>query len=82
MNKKLENEVKEVKKFRELDSYEEYKTNGNQGTRHLVEPNGFKKKVIVIIGASQVTRMVWYKNSYSSYIILHSVRIINTKVMT
>ena len=26
-----------------------------------------KKKVIVIIGASQVTRMVWYKNSYSSY---------------
>ena len=25
-----------------------------------------KKKVIVIIGASQVTRMVWYKNSYSS----------------
>ena len=25
-----------------------------------------KKKVIVIIGASQVTRMLWYKNSYSS----------------
>ena len=25
-----------------------------------------KKKVIVIIGASQVTRMVWYKNNYSS----------------
>ena len=53
MDKKLENEVKEVKKFRELDSYEEYKQNGNQGTRHLVEPNGFKKKVIVMINQSK-----------------------------
>ena len=53
MNKKIENEVKEVKKFRELDSYESYKQNGNQGTRHLVEPNGFKKKVIVMINQSK-----------------------------
>lgn len=53
MNKKLENEVKEVKGYRELDSYETYKEQGNQGTRHLVEPNGFKKKVIVMINQSK-----------------------------
>ena len=53
MNKKLENEVKEVKGYRELDSYESYKVNGNQGTRHLVEPNGFKKKVIAMINQSK-----------------------------
>ena len=49
MNKKIENEVKEVKKFRELDSYESYKANGNQGTRHLVEVNSFKTKIMAII---------------------------------
>ena len=53
MDKKLENEVKEVKKFRELKSYEDYKQNGNDGTRHLVEPNGFKKKVIIMINQSK-----------------------------
>ena len=53
MNKKLENEVKEVKKFRELKSYEDYKQNGNDGTRHITEPNGFKKKVIAMINQSK-----------------------------
>ena len=53
MDKKLENEVKEVKGYRELDSYEEYKQNGNQGTRHLVEPNSFKQKVIAMINQSK-----------------------------
>ena len=41
------------KGYRELDSYESYKANGNQGTRHLVEPNGFKKKVIIMINQSK-----------------------------
>ena len=53
MDKKLENEVKEVKKFRELKSYEDYKQNGNDGTRHITEPNGFKKKVIAMINQSK-----------------------------
>ena len=53
MNKKLENEVKEVKKFRELKSYEDYKQNGNQGTRHIVEVNSFKTKIMAIIGETK-----------------------------
>lgn len=52
-DKKTNIESTEVKGYRELDSYESYKTNGNQGTRHLVEPNGFKKKVIVMINQSK-----------------------------
>ena len=49
MDKKIENKEMEVKKFRELDSYESYKENGNQGTRHLVEVNSFKTKIMAII---------------------------------
>ena len=52
-DKKTNIESTEVKGYRELDSYESYKMNGNQGTRHLVEPNGFKKKVIVMINQSK-----------------------------
>ena len=52
-DKKTKIENTEVKGYRELDSYESYKMNGNQGTRHLVEPNGFKKKVIVMINQSK-----------------------------
>ena len=53
MNKKLENEVKEVKGYRELDSYESYKMNGNQGTRHLVEANSFKIKIMAMIDGTK-----------------------------
>ena len=53
MNKKLENEVKEVKKFRELDNYTSYKEEGNKGTRHIVEPNSFKQKVLILINESK-----------------------------
>ena len=53
MDKKLENEVKEVKGYRELDSYEEYKQNGNQGTRHLVEANSFKTKIMAMIDGTK-----------------------------
>ena len=52
-DKKIKIENTEVKGYRELKSYEDYKQNGNQGTRHLVEPNGFKKKVIVMINQSK-----------------------------
>ena len=52
-DKKIKIENTEVKGYRELDSYESYKMNGNQGTRHLVEPNGFKKKVIAMINQSK-----------------------------
>ena len=52
-DKKTNIESTEVKGYRELDSYESYKMTGNQGTRHLVEPNGFKKKVIVMINQSK-----------------------------
>lgn len=53
MDKKLENEVKEVKKFRELKSYEDYKQNGNQGTRHITKQNSFKTKIMAIIGKTK-----------------------------
>ena len=53
MDNKKTNIEKVEKGYRELDSYESYKANGNQGTRHLVEPNGFKKKVIIMINQSK-----------------------------
>ena len=53
MDKKLENEVKEVKKFRELKSYENYKQNGNDGTRHIVEANSFKIKIMAMIDGTK-----------------------------
>ena len=53
MDKKLENEVKEVKKFRELKSYEDYKQNGNNGTRHIVEANSFKTKIMAMIDGTK-----------------------------
>ena len=53
MDKKLENKEMEVKKYRKLDSYEDYKANGNRGTRHLVEPNSFKKKVIIMMNETK-----------------------------
>ena len=53
MDNKNTNIEKVEKGYRELDSYENYKANGNQGTRHLVEPNGFKKKVIAMINQSK-----------------------------
>ena len=53
MNKKIENKEMEVKKFRELKSYEDYKQNGNGGTRHIVEPNSFKQKVLILINESK-----------------------------
>ena len=53
MDNKKTNIEKVEKGYRELDSYESYKANGNQGTRHLVEPNGFKKKVIAMINQSK-----------------------------
>ena len=49
MDKKLENEVKEVKGYRELKSYEDYKQNGNAETRKMTEPSSFKKKVMIMI---------------------------------
>ena len=52
-DKKIKIENTEVKGYRELDSYETYKKEGNKGTRHIVEPNGFKKKVIVMINQSK-----------------------------
>lgn len=53
MDKKIENKEMEVKKFRELKSYEDYKQNGNQGTRHIVEVNSFKTKIMAIIGETK-----------------------------
>ena len=53
MDKKIENEVKEVKGYRELKSYEDYKQNGNDGTRHLVEANSFKIKIMAMIDGTK-----------------------------
>ena len=53
MNKKIENKEMEVKGYRELDSYESYKMNGNQGTRHLVEANSFKIKIMAMIDGTK-----------------------------
>ena len=48
MDKKIENKEMEVKGYRELDSYTSYKEEGNKGTRHIVEPNSFKQKVLIL----------------------------------
>ena len=61
MNKKLENEEMEVKKFRELDSYETYKKEGNKGTRHIVEANSFKTKIMAMIdGTKKDDKYLYY----------------------
>ena len=48
-DKKTNIESTEVKGFRELDSYETYKKEGNKGTRHIVEANSFKTKIMAMI---------------------------------
>ena len=52
-DKKIKIESTEVKGYRELKSYEDYKQNGNDGTRHIVEPNSFKQKVLILINESK-----------------------------
>ena len=52
-DKKTNIESTEVKGYRELDSYESYKMNGNQGTRHLVEANSFKIKIMAMIDGTK-----------------------------
>ena len=52
-DKKTNIESTEVKGYRELDSYESYKTNGNQGTRHIVEANSFKIKIMAMIDGTK-----------------------------
>lgn len=52
-DKKIKIENTEVKGYRELKSYEDYKQNGNDGTRHIVKPNSFKQKVIAMINQSK-----------------------------
>ena len=52
-NKKNEMGTKEVRTYRELKSYEDYKEQGNAETRHLVEPNSFKKKVIIMMNETK-----------------------------
>lgn len=52
-DKKIKIESTEVKGYRELDSYESYKMNGNQGTRHLVEANSFKIKIMAMIDGTK-----------------------------
>ena len=52
-DKKTNIENTEVKGYRELKSYEDYKQNGNDGTRHIVEPNSFKQKVLILINESK-----------------------------
>lgn len=53
MDKKLENKEMEVKEYRELKSYEDYKQNGNDGTRHIVEANSFKTKIMAMIDGTK-----------------------------
>lgn len=53
MNKKIENKEMEVKEYRELKSYEDYKQNGNDGTRHIVEANSFKTKIMAMIDGTK-----------------------------
>ena len=48
-DKKTNIESTEVKGFRELKSYEDYKQNGNAETRKMTEPSSFKKKVMIMI---------------------------------
>lgn len=49
--KRLENEMetKEVRGYRELDSYTSYKEEGNKGTRNIVKENSFKRKILIIM---------------------------------
>ena len=55
MKKELETNVnlKERKDYRKLDSYEEYKQHGNQGTRRIAKENSFKTKIRIIINQSK-----------------------------
>ena len=53
IDKKTNIEVEEVKGYRELKSYEDYKQNGNAETRHMSEPNSFKKKVMIMINETK-----------------------------
>ena len=48
-DKKIKIENTEVKGYRELKSYEDYKQNGNAETRKMTEPSSFKKKVMIMI---------------------------------
>ena len=48
-DKKTNIESTEVKGYRELKSYEDYKQNGNAETRKMTEPSSFKKKVMIMI---------------------------------
>ena len=52
-DKKTNIESTEVKGYRELDSYETYKKEGNKGTRHLVEANSFKTKIMAMIDGTK-----------------------------
>lgn len=45
--------LKENKEGRKLDSYEEYKQHGNQGTRKIAKENSFKTKIRIIISQSK-----------------------------
>ena len=55
MKKELETNVtlKENKEGRKLDSYEEYKQHGNQGTRRIAKENSFKSKIRITISQSK-----------------------------
>jgi hypothetical protein len=55
MKKELETNVniEERKERRKLDSYEEYKQHGNQGTRRIAKENSFKTKIKIIINQSK-----------------------------
>ena len=53
MDNKKTNVEKVEKGYRELDSYETYKKEGNKGTRHITEQNSFKTKIMAIIGKTK-----------------------------
>lgn len=55
MKKELETNVnvKEERDYRKLDSYENYKQHGNQGTRRIAKENSFKSKIRIIISQSK-----------------------------
>ena len=52
-DKKIKIENTEVKGYRELKSYEDYKQNGNDGTRHIVEAKSFKIKIMAMIDGTK-----------------------------
>ena len=52
-DKKIKIENTEVKGYRELKSYEDYKQNGNAETRKMTEPNSFKKKVMIMMNETK-----------------------------